>query len=46
MCCWACCGAAERYPRGHFAAVTLPDLGLDPARLRAQVLDELRQLQA
>jgi len=22
---------AERYPRGEFAAVTLPDLGLDPA---------------
>ncbi len=37
---------AERYPRGDFAAVTLPDLGLDPARLRARVLDELRQLQA
>jgi ATP-dependent Clp protease ATP-binding subunit ClpA len=38
--------AAERYPRGDFAAVTLPDLGLDPARLRTRVLDELRQLQA
>ena len=37
---------AERYPRGDFAAVTLPGLGLDQARLRAQVLDELRQLQA
>jgi hypothetical protein len=37
---------AERYPRGDFAAVTLPDLGLDQVRLRAQVLDELRQLQA
>jgi len=37
---------AERHPRGDFAAVTLPDLGLDQARLRAQVLDELRQLQA
>jgi ATP-dependent Clp protease ATP-binding subunit ClpA len=36
---------AERYPRGDFAAVTLPDLGLDPARLRARVLDELRELQ-
>ena len=36
---------AERYPRGDFAAVTLPDLGLDPARARARVLDELRQLQ-
>jgi ATP-dependent Clp protease ATP-binding subunit ClpA len=37
---------AERHPRGDFAAVTLPDLGLDQARLRAQVLDELRQLHA
>ena len=37
---------AERNPRGHFAAVTLPALGLDPARVRARVLDELRQLQA
>jgi ATP-dependent Clp protease ATP-binding subunit ClpA len=36
---------AERYPRSDFAAVTLPALGLDPARLRARVLDELRQLQ-
>ena len=37
---------AERDPRGSFAAVTLPALGLDPARVRARVLDELRQLQA
>ena len=37
---------AERNPRGQFAAVTLPALGLDPARVRARVLDELRQLQA
>ena len=37
---------AERNPRGDFAAVTLPALGLDPARVRARVLDELRQLQA
>ena len=36
---------AERYPHGDFATVTLPDLGLDPAGLRARVLDELRQLQ-
>jgi ATP-dependent Clp protease ATP-binding subunit ClpA len=36
---------AERYPRGHLAAVTLPGLGLDPARTRTRVLDELRQLQ-
>ena len=37
---------AERNPRGQFAAVTLSALGLDPARTRARVLDELRQLQA
>jgi ATP-dependent Clp protease ATP-binding subunit ClpA len=37
---------ADRYPRGDFAAVTLRDLGLDPASLRTRVLDELRQLQA
>jgi ATP-dependent Clp protease ATP-binding subunit ClpA len=37
---------AERYPHGDFAAVTLPDLGLDPAVVRARVLDELRLLQA
>ncbi len=37
---------ADRYPRGDFAAVTLRDLGLDPASLRTLVLDELRQLQA
>jgi ATP-dependent Clp protease ATP-binding subunit ClpA len=37
---------AEQNPRGDFAAVTLPALGLDPARVRARVLDELRQLQA
>ena len=36
---------AERYPRGHLATVTLPDLGLDPGRTRTRVLDELRQLQ-
>lgn len=36
---------AERYPHGDFAAVTLPDLDLDPASLRTRVLDELRQLQ-
>jgi len=36
---------AERYPRGDFAAVTLPGLGLDPDTLRRRVLDELRQLQ-
>jgi ATP-dependent Clp protease ATP-binding subunit ClpA len=36
---------AERYPHSDLAVVTLPDLGLDPARLRTRVLDELRQLQ-
>jgi ATP-dependent Clp protease ATP-binding subunit ClpA len=36
---------AERYPHSDFAVVTLPDLGLEPARLRTRVLDELRQLQ-
>jgi ATP-dependent Clp protease ATP-binding subunit ClpA len=36
---------AERHPHGDFAAVTLPDLGLDPADVRTRVLDELRQLQ-
>jgi ATP-dependent Clp protease ATP-binding subunit ClpA len=35
----------ERYPHGHLAAVTLPELGLDPAAARARVLEELRQLQ-
>ncbi|HJY97086.1 MAG TPA: Clp protease N-terminal domain-containing protein [Streptosporangiaceae bacterium] len=37
---------AERQPYTDFAAVTLRDLGLDPARVRTLVLDELRQLQA
>ena len=37
---------AERQPHADFAAVTLRDLGLDPARVRARVLDELRQLQS
>jgi ATP-dependent Clp protease ATP-binding subunit ClpA len=37
---------AERQPRADFAAVTLRDLGLDPASVRTRVLDELRQLQA
>jgi hypothetical protein len=32
---------AERYPRGEFAATTLPDLGLDPATARGRVLTEL-----
>jgi hypothetical protein len=33
---------AERYPRGEFAAVTLPDLGLDPATARGRVLAEVK----
>ena len=37
---------AERQPHADLAAVTLRDLGLDPARVRTLVLDELRQLQA
>jgi|SRR5271170_1702174 len=36
---------AEREPHADFAAVTLRDLGLDPASVRTRVLDELRQLQ-
>jgi ATP-dependent Clp protease ATP-binding subunit ClpA len=32
---------AERYPRGEFAAATLPDLGLDPATARGRVLAEV-----
>jgi ATP-dependent Clp protease ATP-binding subunit ClpA len=32
---------AERYPHGEFAAVTLPDLGLDPATARDRVLAEV-----
>jgi len=35
---------AERYPRAEFAAVTLPDLGLDPATTRDRVLAELSQV--
>jgi ATP-dependent Clp protease ATP-binding subunit ClpA len=35
---------AERYPRGDFAMATLPDLGLDPAAAREQVLAELSQI--
>jgi len=34
-------GVAERYPRGEFAAATLPDLGLDPATARGRVLAEV-----
>jgi len=32
---------AERYPRGEFAAATLPDLGPDPATARGRVLAEV-----
>ena len=32
---------AERYPRGEFAATTLPDLGLDPVTARGRVLTEV-----
>ena len=35
---------AERYPRGEFAATTLPDLGLDPATAHERVLAEVRQI--
>jgi ATP-dependent Clp protease ATP-binding subunit ClpA len=35
---------AERNPRGEFAAVTLPELGLDPATARDRVLAELTEL--
>jgi ATP-dependent Clp protease ATP-binding subunit ClpA len=35
---------AERYPRGEFAAATLPDLGLDPATARDRVLAEVTQI--
>ena len=33
--------ATERYPRGEFAATTLPDLGLDPVTARGRVLTEV-----
>jgi ATP-dependent Clp protease ATP-binding subunit ClpA len=36
--------AAERHPRGEFAAATLPDLGLDPATARGRVLTEVTQI--
>jgi len=35
---------AERYPRGEFAAATLPDLGLDPTSTRDRVLAEVTQI--
>ena len=39
-------GAAERNPRGDFTTDTLRDLGIDPARARQRVLDELRRAPA
>ena len=39
-------GAAERNPRGDFSPATLSDLGIDPARARQRVLDELRRASA
>jgi Clp amino terminal domain, pathogenicity island component len=38
--------AAERNPRGDFSPATLSDLGIDPARARQCVLDELRRTSA
>ena len=38
--------AAERNPRGDFSPATLSDLGIDPARARQRVLDELRRASA
>jgi hypothetical protein len=35
--------AAERTPRGDFTSGTLHDFGIDPARARQRVLDELRR---
>ena len=37
-------GAAERNPRGDFSPQTVSDLGIDPARVRQRILDELRRL--
>ena len=36
--------AAERHPRGEFAAATLPGLGLDPATARDRVLAEVTKV--
>ena len=35
---------AERQPRGDFAAITLPDLGLNPAAAHDRVLAEVNQI--
>jgi hypothetical protein len=37
---------AERNPRGEFTPDTLRELGIDPARARQRVLDELRHASA
>ena len=36
--------AAERHPRGEFAAATLPDLGLNPATASERVLTEVTNI--
>ena len=38
--------AAERNPHGDFSPETVSDLGIDPARVRQRVLDELRRTSA
>lgn len=38
--------AAERNPRGDFSPQTVSDLGIDPARARQRILDELRRASA
>jgi ATP-dependent Clp protease ATP-binding subunit ClpA len=38
--------AAERNPRGDFSPQTVSDLGIDPARVRQRILDELRRTSA
>ena len=38
--------AAERNPRGDFSPQTVSDLGIDPARARQRILDELRRTSA
>ena len=38
--------AAERNPHGDFSPETVSDLGIDPARVRQRILDELRRTSA
>ena len=38
--------AAERNPHGDFSPETVSGLGIDPARVRQRVLDELRRTSA